>query len=373
MVATAQRYSELHPGVEIRWETRSLQDFADQSISGLAARYDLMVIDHPAIGESASARLFVALDEVLPAEFLDDQAQHSVGLSHSSYRWRGHQWALAIDAATPVSASRVDVLARLGHTVPECWEEVVELGRRGVVAFAGLKLDSLMHWYTLCINEGDEPFREEARLVDPEAGIGALNALKELTDACGPACLTRNPIAAYELLAGDSGYAYSPIAYGYSNYARPAYVAHPLRFGALVNRNDTKLTSTLGGAGLAVSSSTRWRSQAVDYARFVASEEIQSGLYTASGGQPGHRSAWVDDESNRITGRFFAETLDTLDAAYMRPRYPGYIDFQTAASDAMHQFLRGELDSRTTMSRFEILDRHHRKGRTAEFDQGAAR
>ncbi|MBW7895866.1 MAG: carbohydrate ABC transporter substrate-binding protein, partial [Opitutaceae bacterium] len=36
MVATAQRYGELHPHVEITWEKRSLQAFADAPIEKLA-------------------------------------------------------------------------------------------------------------------------------------------------------------------------------------------------------------------------------------------------------------------------------------------------------------------------------------------------
>ena len=47
VVATAQRYCELHPDVEITWEKRSLQEFADAPIQGLAEAYDLLVIDHP--------------------------------------------------------------------------------------------------------------------------------------------------------------------------------------------------------------------------------------------------------------------------------------------------------------------------------------
>jgi multiple sugar transport system substrate-binding protein len=47
MVATAQRYSDLHSGVTITWEERSLQEFADQPLDQLAERYDLLVIDHP--------------------------------------------------------------------------------------------------------------------------------------------------------------------------------------------------------------------------------------------------------------------------------------------------------------------------------------
>jgi len=47
MVATAQRFAELYPNVQITWEKRSLQAFADYSIQELAERFDLLVIDHP--------------------------------------------------------------------------------------------------------------------------------------------------------------------------------------------------------------------------------------------------------------------------------------------------------------------------------------
>ena len=36
MVATAQRFSELNPNVDITWEKRSLQAFADEPINELA-------------------------------------------------------------------------------------------------------------------------------------------------------------------------------------------------------------------------------------------------------------------------------------------------------------------------------------------------
>jgi multiple sugar transport system substrate-binding protein len=370
MVATAQRYSELHPEVRVVWELRSLQQFADQSIETLAQQYDLLVVDHPSSGEAAAHGLVIPLDQHLSADFMADQARNSVGASHISYCVQGHQWTLATDAATPVSAARLDVLQRHGCTVPQTWDELLELARRGLVAFAGLKLDCLMYWYALCINEGEEPFLQPQRIVDPEVGTHALLALKELADACGSESLQRNPIATYELLTRTNRFGYSPMAYGYSNYARASYVAHPLRFGGLVQRKGKTLTSTLGGAGLAISSRCTALAQAVDYARFVASAEVQRGLYTAMGGQPGHRLAWLDEENNRISGNFFADTLPTLDNAYLRPRYPGYIEFQERAPDAIAQFLRGEHTARQALAELERLDQHYRVGRIDERHAG---
>src|ERR1019366_9097933 len=113
-VATAQRFSELHPGIDIRWERRSLQQFADWPIEKLAEHYDLLVIDHPFAGYAAEHDVLLPLDEHLPASYLAGQAANSVGASHASYTYGGHHWALAIDAATPVSGYRKDLLRRAG-------------------------------------------------------------------------------------------------------------------------------------------------------------------------------------------------------------------------------------------------------------------
>ena len=122
-VATGQRFEELNPGVEIRWEKRSLQAFADQSIAELAENFDLLIIDHPSVGEAAAHGLFRPLEELLPDDFLADQAADSVGQSHGSYNYGGHQWALAVDAATPVAmdaTASITSVTAAGTTQPIC-------------------------------------------------------------------------------------------------------------------------------------------------------------------------------------------------------------------------------------------------------------
>ena len=96
MVASAQRFEELHPGVRISWEKRSLQEFADQPIADLSARYDLLVIDHPWAGFAAASGVLMAMEDVVSAEFLADQAANSVGPSDESYRYGDRQWALPL-------------------------------------------------------------------------------------------------------------------------------------------------------------------------------------------------------------------------------------------------------------------------------------
>src|SRR6185503_7354177 len=112
LLAVSQRYSELHPGVEIRWQKRTLQEFADFPIEDLTREYDLLIIDHPWVGRAAATNCVLPLNEYLPGDYLDDQLNNSVGNSHLSYNYDNKQWALAIDAATPAASCRIDLLER---------------------------------------------------------------------------------------------------------------------------------------------------------------------------------------------------------------------------------------------------------------------
>jgi multiple sugar transport system substrate-binding protein len=363
MAATAQRFCELHPDVEIRWEKRSLQQFADWPIERLAEHYDLLVIDHPFAGYAAGHDVLLPLDEHISSSFLADQAANSTGLSHSSYLYGEHQWALAIDAATPVCGFRRDLLERAGATLPSSWEQLLELARRGLVAVPAIGIDSLMNFYMLCGALGEDPFTVERRVVSEDTGMRALAMLQELAGLCDAGCLRRNPIATWNLLSSGDTVALCPFAYGYSNYSRRGYSRHVLEFSGLLHTSGGRpFRSTLGGAGLAISSRCARREQAIRYCEYVAGPECQRTLYFDSGGQPGHRGAWVDEEVNRRCGNYFTNTLATLDESYLRPRYEGYLRFQDEASKTVHAFLLRESGARETLAELDRLyneSRHH--------------
>jgi len=339
-VATAQRFHEMHPHIEIVWQKRSLQEFADYSLAALARDFDLLVIDHPSIGEGARQGYLRSLTGLMPEAFLKDQADSSVGASNASYIYDGKQWGLAVDAATPTASWRPDILHRHRLSVPQTWEELLDLARAGFVAMPAVPVDCLMNLYMLWIDEGEEPFLSAERMGHPDAGAGALEALKELVEACGAENLQRNPIQTYEAMCARDDLAYCPFAYSYNNYARPGYARRPLEFGGLVTRRK-QLRSTLGGAGLAISARCRHPEIAAEYAAFMACASSQRGIYVTSGGQPGHRAAWDDDEANRQTGAFFRKTRATMEEAYLRPRHDGYIAFQERAEKTLRRFLTG--------------------------------
>jgi multiple sugar transport system substrate-binding protein len=340
MVATAQRFHELHPNVEITWEKRSLQAFGDFPLQKLVDKFDLLIIDHPFVGYAASHSILLPLDEFLSADYLQDQAANSVGASHESYIYDGHQWSLATDAATPIASYRPDLLEKHKLGLPKTWDEVLELAESGMVIVPAVAIDSLMNVYYFCVNRGI-PLFENEKFVDEAAGVWALEQLHKLVSLCPSECLTRNPIKTYDALASGDKYVYCPFAYGYSNYGREGYAEHLLAFTNVVGFDANKIGSTtLGGTGLAISANCQYKDSAVEYVKYVNSSLTQRTLYTENGGQPGHRSAWLDEANNSRTNNFFKDTLATLDNAYLRPRYDGYLHFQDAGSPVVHEYLK---------------------------------
>lgn len=362
LAATAQRYHDEHPEITISWQTRSLKDFGDFPIEKLAERFDLLIIDHPFAGYAATHPVLVPLDQHLDESFLADQAANSVGKSYESYVYSDHLWALAVDAATPISGYRPDLLARYDLHLPKTWDDLLMFARQGRLALPAAPVDIIMNLYMLCLAMGETLFATEEKIVQPGAGKLALEMYRDLVLTAGRENLQRNPIRTWEALIHGDQLVYCPFAYGYSNYGRRDYTNTPLKFGGLISLNGTRLRSTLGGTGLAISTICQHLDVALDYARFVASPACQTGLYTLTGGQPGHRQAWLDDGNNVLTNGFFADTLHTLDEAYLRPRYPKYNRFQEDAGDMIWHFIADGGDSAELMDRLNARYRESRSG-----------
>jgi multiple sugar transport system substrate-binding protein len=374
MAMTAEAYAANHPNVHIHWERRTLSDFAEMSLPQLALKYDLIVLDHPWTGGCVANGSLLPLDDYLGAEFLSDQAVNSVGHSHASYTYNGHQWALAIDSAAQISAYRPDLLAKLDAEVPHTWDEVIALGQRlkrkgsARVTTPLLHIDCFPCFFTLCANSGEQAFTDEQVAVSRPIGRHVLGMMRTLMELGHPAALDWNPPRVLDEMSTGDEIVYSPLLFGYSNYARYGYRNHSIRFTNIPLDPESKPRGAiLGGAGLAISSTCKHPQIAADYAAFVASGSIQSGMYFTSGGQPGYRGAWQDQAVNEAADNFFADTLATLDLAAVRPRYNGWIAVQDAACKILHQFLTDNSDPDRTL---DALDEAYRQSLALTHQRG---
>ena len=358
MLATSAAFTKAHPGVEILWDSRSLQAFADRPIAEMAGEYDLMVIDHPHVGEVAGSGHLLALDTCGRWAQMKALAAGSVGLSHPSYQFGGHQWALAIDAATPVACYRPDLI----DTPPARIDEVLALAEAGRVACALIPINALMTFFGLARNQGMAVAEDPDRLMDRDAAASVLDLLRTLAARLDPRCLTLDPIGVYEWMGRSvEAPAYSPFGYGYTNYSRDGYCRFPLVFADAPGVEGAGPRGTvLGGTGIAVSAQSAHLDIAVDYAFWIAGAECQRGLFFDAGGQPGHAAAWESPDCNAASRDFFRNTRKTLETAWLRPRYDGYMGFQDRGGDILHACLRGEAGAGDTL---DALDAAYRESR----------
>ncbi len=328
MVATALEW-ERRGGMAIHWDKRSLQDFESFPVEELARQYDLIVIDHPHVGQVTAARCLAPLEPIADA---------FVGGSYPSYTYDGQQWAYPIDAAAQVMAYRADLLPQ----PPTSWDEVVQLAYAGQVVLPMLAPHSLMIFYTLAANAGHSCATERGDLIDAAAGAEVIEHIRRVTSLLEPSNFAMDPIAASEALARpDALVSVMPLGYGYVSYARDGFRPRTLTFADIPLPGHRG--SALGGTGIAVSAFSANLEQAKAYATYVASAAIQAGLYPVAGGQPGHIAGWDSPSVNAAVHDFYRRTRATLDASYVRPRHRGYMAFQdTAAKRINAGLLSGE-------------------------------
>lgn len=251
MVACAEDWLK-RTGVSVEWDKRSLQDFESFPVEELARRYDLIVIDHPHVGQITAENCLAPLDVASREAGFSALAKGSVGKSFPSYNWQGRQWAFPIDAATQVLAFRPDRLA----APPTTWAEVLDLARAGEALLPLRPPHSLMCLFSLCGNLGrpcsverDQPF------VDAEIGVQAIEMIRELAALVAPACIGMDPIAVLDHM-GEAGspYTVSPLIYGYVSYSLQDFRANRIAFADMpVAGANGPVGSALGGTGIAVS------------------------------------------------------------------------------------------------------------------------
>jgi len=353
MAATAAIWKSLK-GVEVSWDKRSLQDFESFPVEELARAYDLIVIDHPHVGQIVRENCLSPLD--LPDRQAEAAAlaKASVGKSYQSYQWNGRQWALPIDAATQVMAYRADLLA----SPPQRWSEIVDLARAGRVALPLRPPHSLMCFFTLCDNLGS-PCNSTGpgQLVDKATGVQVIGMLAELAAVLDPAFFEMDPIAASEAMSVEGArWHVMPYAYGYVSYSVPGFRPRRLTFADIPAAGEFgPRGGTLGGTGVAVSAFCKHQAEAIEHAYWLASADVQRGPYAEAGGQPGNAVAWEDERVNAAAGNFYRNTRATLEASYVRPRHDGYMGFQDAGSHRLNEGLRNHEDPEQILAALDEL------------------
>lgn len=343
LLAVSEAFRQQHPGTTVSWKKRSLKDFGDYPVSKLARDYDLIMIDHPFMAEALKENLLVVLNGYLTPGYLDMLAREQVGPSLESYCIDGKYQALPVDAASQVAAVNMELLRSSGVEPPKTLEDVFALREKlgaGSVAVAMAPTDIFSLYMSLTAQLSGPAYFDIRTGIHEDAGTQAAQLLYRLKDISVPESFDMNPIQLLDAMSEQGKIAYTPFLYGYTNYSRDGFRLHLLEFrDAPLLREGTQVSTQLGGVGIAISAqiAPEKLKEAVAYAEYLASPEIQTGIYTAANGQPAARSAWTNPKNDAMTHGFFSQTLRTLDMAFLRPKVPRWNTFQEQAGTVLHR------------------------------------
>ena len=341
-------YEKQHPEIKINWDRRTLREFGEAPIEQYLDRYDLLIVDHPFVGFAAAHGALVDLAPSINEAEKIHFAADSVGPSWESYWYGGGLWAFPIDAATQVASYRPDLLRALSPAVPNTFDGVLKLGKKARKAGKSIVVpacptDAISLFFTLSANLGF-PIPEERELfVDDSIAAGILDHLHKLIAVAHPKSVEWNPIQVYDFMTTSSDAVYCPYGFGYSNYSRVGNLVR-LKFTNAPSAGQRGCAGTmLGGTGVAISRLSAHPSEGIAYAKWLVSPEHQQGIYFREGGQPASLAAWTDSSVNVAADGFFSDTLQTLQTAYVRPRFDGFVRFFEAAGIEINRCLRGEV------------------------------
>lgn len=360
LAAASERAISVDGGKVLTWEKQPLEGFESAPIGDLAARYDLLVLDHPHIGEAVALDCLMPLEELFDASLLQQWSDQTVGAAMSSYLWSGRHWALPLDVATQVMARRPD----LCPTTPNTWEDVLRLSGQGGVAISVAGPHAILSVYSIAASLGSEPGGEQLL---PDAQFREALAMLKRLSANAPAGSEKlNPIGLLEHMASHDDIALIPLVFGYVNYSRAQAGRCRVAFSDAPRSGGGSIRgSVLGGTGIAFSAHSKPDAALLSHIAWLMSAEAQSSFIPAHDGQPSQRAAYSDAAVNAAWGDFYAGTLTTSEGALVRPRHNGYIAFQTEASALVRNYLFDDLDLTQTMDRIRAawrLSREHARG-----------
>ncbi|MDP5278972.1 extracellular solute-binding protein [Sphingomonas sp. DG1-23] len=341
--------------VRIAWDKHSLEGFESRPIGEQCALYDLVVLDHPHVGEAVAAECLVPLEDLFAADELARLDAAAIGPSLASYRYAGRHWALPLDAATQVMACRRD----MAEAPPASWDEVIALAERAPVALSLAGPHAALSFQSLCGALGAESSQPRDSFIDRRVAREAWTILTRLAGDASRRAAGLNPIAMLEAMASGDGPVLCPLIYGYVNYSAQGAIA----YADAPRGPGGRIGSTLGGTGIAVSRRAKVTPQLLDHLRRLMSDSVQRGFIPAHDGQPSLRSAWADPQVDAAAMGFYSATRATIEAALVRPRHNHAIAFQTQASALLRAGLLDGAPADPVLDAVEAAySRHHTPG-----------
>jgi multiple sugar transport system substrate-binding protein len=244
--------------------------------------------------------------------------------------------------------------------LPRDWTQMLVLGhglrRKGQwLGLATAAPHGILVLLALCANLG-RPVSQDpwATPFDAPTLDHATELLLEAVALAHPAGRSMNAIQLHDAMVATDDMAYCPAAYAYLCYA-DADQRRPLRFAPFPGPAGNVAGTALGGTGLGVTRSCRDIGAAMRLVQWLSTSEAQLELVMGHHGQPGCAQAWTGVARDDAFGGAHAAVRETVQAAWTRPRFPGYLRWQAQAGELVEQLLEGAISKQELGRRLDIL------------------
>jgi multiple sugar transport system substrate-binding protein len=360
LAEAARRYRDSAPDVVVEWEQQPWYRFEETILDALRrgdGHYDLIMFDHPWVGQLAGQRWLLPWETLTPLGYLDALRARVVAPSLESYEYDGATWALPLDAACHAGLYRADLVG--AAALPSTWEGVEAFAqahhdpphRYGLVLSVEGVLGSCL-FLSMMAGLGAEPYLDEDDpTCDLEAAEYTLTTVKRLLAYTPPGSAHWGPWDIYDHLCAHDDVGYSPSIFAYVNYFTGISArGDQLRLCRAPAFERTGLARPiLGGVGLGIAHTCPHPEAAAAYGMYLMSDDVQRDLFPAFRGQPSARAAWDDAALNARVHNVYADLRANMASAYIRPRYPSFHRLELANGRALQAYWDGEADLATTL------------------------
>lgn len=202
---------------------------------------------------------------------------------------------------------------------------------------------------------------ESGMFLAADDALSALDLLHRLTAYVPERNLANNPIQVSEQLSTSDEWCYAPLLFGYTNYARAGFRTGRLKYTDMPSRASTGSAnvsglagSLLAGAGIAVGHCGRPRRRPGLRPLARLGRRAARGLLRQRRPAGQRRGLGRRAAERRHPGLLHRDPA-TFDGAYVRPRLPGFVEFQDTASPLVTAARRRELTDTELVRRLDDL------------------
>jgi multiple sugar transport system substrate-binding protein len=353
LTGSIYEFNKMHPQVEIIWNTRSLYDFGEGNLQELLDDYDLIIFDHPYVGDISNNDWFINLADEFTSEEMLRFENDSIGPSWQSYQTTTGIWGIPIDAAAQVASYRPDLMEKLDCPPPRTIADAVRLAKKARdydlwVALPLAQCDAICTFMALAANTGHAIARDGSSFPEYDICNNILAIMKELAELIHPESLKWNPIKCYDHMSTHDDVCYVPFAFGYTNYSRNSS-PKIIQYCDIPGIDSHSCSgAVLGGAGIGISARSKNPDISIEYAKFLCEPDYQCSKYYIDGGQPASLSAWQNKTNDANATGFFSGTISTMENAYLRPTFSGFVHYFRDAGKQINAYLRDEISLSST-------------------------